>query len=402
MSQHLPLEQLAKRTFRAGAQMVVSVIVVALTTLTAPDTASAIVCNASSFSCPPTGTCIITGTWDIGDGCALDFGTQSIELRGTLQAATTSGAFLITAGSVALKAGKLKSLGTLSEPGGDITVRATGLFSMEGSGPRIETSGTAGGGTIEVTAASLSLSTGLIVSEGGTGATCGDAGDISLKANAGPVTLASTIRANTGGSDCDGGSIRLSGTSVTISGDIDARGGSSASDEAIVIDSQSGDLLIANGAFLRADGTGQPDGEGASGGRIALLSGGNATVNGTISATGNAPDAVAGGVSIAANGNATIGGPINLSGFGTGAGGDLVVVAGGTLKPARSSARTEDQSILAAEAGLSSYGHPVRSRSPATYSAQPPTAAVSSSSAARRHSPDTLQPRALADQGVMS
>ena len=55
MSQHLPLEQLAKRTFRAGAQMVVSVIVVALTTLTAPDTASAIVCNASSFSCPPTG-----------------------------------------------------------------------------------------------------------------------------------------------------------------------------------------------------------------------------------------------------------------------------------------------------------------------------------------------------------
>lgn len=332
MTRRRPSRQFTEHRHHLTRPVVAAASLATLLAFTGARSALATVCDASSFSCPPTGTCIINGTWDIGDGCSLDFGTQPIEVRGTLQAATTSGSFLINAGAVVLKSGKLKSLGTLFEPGGNITIRSSGILSMEGSGPRIDTSGTGGGGAIEVTAATISIATGLIVSEGGTGVACGDAGDITLRATTGLVTVSSTVRANTSGSDCDGGSIHLSGTSVNINGDIDARGGSSASDEAIVVDAQSGDLVIANGASLRADGTGQPDGQGASGGRIALLCGGNVTINGAISATGNAPDAVAGGVSIAASGNATIAGPINLSGSGTGAGGDLTVVAGGTLQ----------------------------------------------------------------------
>ncbi|MBY0275009.1 hypothetical protein K2Z84_06695, partial [Candidatus Binatia bacterium] len=146
--------------------------------------ASAGTCSASAFSCPASGTCIITGTWNIGSDCVLDFGTKAVELKGTFQAETQTGAFEVRAANLTLNGGKLKSLGDTLAPGGAISVVLTGQFLAKGSGPRIDTSGNSGG-PIRISAATIDLQTGTIVADGGTTEDCGDGGIITLEAFAG-------------------------------------------------------------------------------------------------------------------------------------------------------------------------------------------------------------------------
>lgn len=63
-----------------------------------PARSDAAICDASAFGCPATGQCTITGTWSVSDGCTIDFGDRTVELRGTLQAVSLGGSFAVRAG----------------------------------------------------------------------------------------------------------------------------------------------------------------------------------------------------------------------------------------------------------------------------------------------------------------
>lgn len=304
-----------------------------LAILSFPPAASAAVCSAGAFSCPASGTCIITGTWDVGSGCALDFGTQAVELRGTLRSDSVGGSFAITTGSLNLVGGKLRALGNTYIPGGDVTVHVAGAFGMTGTGPRMDVSGNAGGGTISIDAGSINLNQGVIASDGGVGANCGDGGLIDLEAGSGSISVAASVHATTSGGDCLGGSIYAVAPTITISGDLDARGGGSGADDAISLDATFGDLVITSTATLRADGIGQPGGSGAGGGGIALVAdqGSVTTAAASISATGKSPDGPGGDVAILSATSMQVSSPINVSSGGTGEGGTIAIDSGGSL-----------------------------------------------------------------------
>lgn len=115
------------------------------------------------------------------------------------------GSFTVKSSDLTLNAGKLKSVGDTDDAGGDIAVELSGVLTMKGTGPRIDTSGNGGGGTIEVRASSISLTAGVITADGGSGATCGDGGAVEFAAQSGALTTSINIHSTTAGSDCSGG-----------------------------------------------------------------------------------------------------------------------------------------------------------------------------------------------------
>lgn len=308
------------------------IALVGVVTLRPSVSAATTVCSASAFSCPASGTCTITGTWNVGSDCVLDFGQQAVELRGTIQADALSGSFSILAGSLRLFGGKLKSLGNTYSSGGNITVEVSGDFTVTGTGPRIDTSGNGGGGDITVNAATVTIDGGVIAADGGQGGSCGDGGAIDIEAQGGPLVFSTIIHATTPGGDCESGDIFLLGGPVTIAGQIDAHGGGEGSDEAISIESTSGDLVVTSAAWLRADGMGQPAGVGTSGGGIELAADvGNVTVAATVSALGKSPGGAGGDFLVAASGNIEVDARVTLAGGGSGVGGVLDLDADGSI-----------------------------------------------------------------------
>lgn len=307
-----------------------------LATLTAQQsTVDAAICDVSPFNCPVSGTCVISGTWNVADGCLLNFGpTRAVELRGTLQADQSGGSFSIVGGTLALVAGKLRSVASSTVAGGDIDVELVGSFTMSGSGPRIDVSGNAGGGTVTIHAGSgMSLATGVVDTSGGIGIDCGDAGNVDLTSDAGAVYSAVPINAYSGGHDCVGGSINVSGTNVTIEGTLDARGGAEASTEAIFLDATAGHVWVLGSASLKADGTGQDEGVGASGGNIGIVAraGGIVLSGPVVSAGASAPDGQAGSIWISASGDVEISSDLMAKGESSGVGGGIFLEAGETL-----------------------------------------------------------------------
>lgn len=319
-----------------------------------PGAAIAAVCDVSAFNCPSSGTCTITGTWNIDSDCTLDFGARSVELKGTFQASALGGSFVVRATSVTLNAGKLKSIGDLSHGGGDISVLVTNSFTMQGAAPRIDTSGNGGGGTIRVRAVGITLTTGTITADGGSGTTCGPGGGIDLDALTGPLTAAATIRSISSGSDCEGGSILLEGASVYVSGDLDARGGAAASEDAITIMATAGDIVVSGSASLKADGTGQPEGSGADAGAIALsaASGGISLGGALLSLTGNAPDGIGGVLILDATGNIQVTAHVLAYGSSAGSGGALFASTNGNVTLLGDITATGGQTYPDAEGGL--------------------------------------------------
>lgn len=293
----------------------------------------AAICSSSDIPCPPSGLCVVTGTWNIIDGCVLDFGVRDIQLSGTLQADSLSGGFGIRAHDLAVFGGKIRSIGDTYNPGGNIDIELSGLFHMYGTGSRLSVNGNGGGGSLSINAAAISLDAGVIDGEGGIGDNCGDAASVDLEADGGPLTMAATIQAVTGGHDCDGGEVSLTGSSVAISGTIDARGGAVASQDAIVAEATDGDLTVASSAILRADGTGQPPGDGASAGGVSLFAdSGNVIIgSASITATGKSPDGQGGTFAVSAAQNVEIDAGVTLYGGGAGAGGQITIDAGGDL-----------------------------------------------------------------------
>lgn len=290
-------------------------------------------CSSSEIPCPPTGLCTITGTWNIDDDCTLDFGLRDIKLQGILQAQDVGGSFTVVAHDFSVFGGKIRSIGDSDSPGGDLELNLTGAFRMYGTGSRISMNANAGSGTLSITAATISLETGVIDAGGGTGDTCGDAGDVDIEATDGSLTMSASIQAVTGGHDCSGGDVSLTGTSVTISGTIDARGGVAASPNAIYADATTGDLIVGSSAILRADGTGQPPGEGAPGGGVGLFSEeGDVIVNAaSVTATGKSPSGSGGTITISAGQDIEMDARLSMFGGGTGSGGQVFMDAGGDL-----------------------------------------------------------------------
>jgi hypothetical protein len=290
--------------------------------------ASAAICDAAAFSCPNSGTCVITGTWDVGAGCALDFGSRAVEVRGTLQAETRSGAFEIRTGDLTLNGGKLRSLGNTYAPGGAITVVLDGGFTMRGSGPRIDTSGNGGGGPITVSASTIDLQTGVIVADGGTGEDCGQGGLVWLEAFSGPLSASAMIKSTTSGDFCEGGEVALTGASVQISGDVDAHGAAGASDHAIVVVATASDITISGSSVLNASGVGQPFGYGSDGGHVVLDAPlGNVVAAGaSITAWGKSPYG-SGGAFLVGGQDVTISSRVTLQGGSNGVGGEVSVEA---------------------------------------------------------------------------
>ena len=232
--------------------------------------AQAAVCSASAFPCPPIGTCVVTGGWSIGSNCTIDFGARDVEISGTWTADVLSGSYEIRARDLTLNGGKLRSLGNSTNPGGEIGVVLGGTFKTKGSGPTVDTSGNGGGGLIRVIAAAIDLQTGTIRADGGSDQNCGDGGSIGLEAYDGALTSAINVKSTTGGNDCGGGSIAMTGESISVSGDVDAHGGGWASFEAITLTATATNVTVWSAAELNADGIGQPDGVGADGGQIRI------------------------------------------------------------------------------------------------------------------------------------
>ncbi len=279
-----------------------------LLTFGAGSAQAAVICSASSFSCPASGTCTIGGAPTIGNGCLLDFGSRAVQVTGAITAATIGGSFEIRAGSLKLANGKLRSVGDAVTPGGDIEVSVTGAFIMETSATEIRTDGNGGGGSIDITASSIEIRDGRLLADGGSGPDCGDGGSVSLTATSGPVLVsgvATTISAQTTNDECDGGSISVIGSAVTIEGGMNITGGSPGS---IVVLADTGNITLSPTIAIKADGLGDDEGSGTDAGSIQLeADNGNITLSGSVSATGDGAD---------------------------GWGGDIFVLSGGTLQTA--------------------------------------------------------------------
>ncbi|HZR79951.1 MAG TPA: hypothetical protein VFD92_02555 [Candidatus Binatia bacterium] len=324
--------------------------------------AAGAVCDAAAFSCPAVGTCVITGTWNVGSNCILGFGARSVEIRGTLQADSLGGSFSVTASNLTLNAGKLKSLGDTSHAGGSIDVDVTGTFAMNGAGPRVDTSGNGGGGGIALRASAIDLANGVITADGGSGDTCGDGGAIEIDARSGPGSISNTVRTTTGSNDCGGGSITIAGASVTVSGALDAHGGASASDDGIFVHATAGDVVFTSTSSVDVSGTGQPDGFGANAGPLLLVADvGNVSMSAApVALTGRSPDGLGGSIAIEAAGDVSLNSPITLYGGTMGFGGDLVADAGGDLSVAGNVTATGGMTFPYGEGGsvdLSAAGH---------------------------------------------
>ena len=298
-----------------------------------PTPVRAATCSSADFACPPSGTCIVTGTWNVGSGCTLDFAMRDVELKGTIQADVLGGGFEVRAGNLTLNGGKLRSPGNTSTAGGSISVSLVGAFTTMGSGTVIDTSGNGGGGAFSVVASSIDLQTGILRADGGTGEDCGDGGPIFLQAFAGPLSSAIVVKSTAAGNQCLGGDIAMTGSSVAVSGDIDAHGAGAGSPDAIFLFATATDVTVSGGAVLNANGTGQADGYGADGGTVAFLAPlGSVDLGGaSITAWGKSPYGNGGAFYVDAGEDIVVASRVTIQGGVNATGGEVILDARGSL-----------------------------------------------------------------------
>ncbi len=123
-----------------------------------------LVCTAAEIAaaepaCPASGgSCVIAGTYEIGDGCVLDFGTRPVTLAGDLVVGSRSMALL--AGSFTVSPGGMidgRGSGTSfpTNLGGSVSIAAAGDVAVKKSGStngRIDVSGRSAAGLIDIVA----------------------------------------------------------------------------------------------------------------------------------------------------------------------------------------------------------------------------------------------------------
>jgi hypothetical protein len=306
------------------------------------------VCTATEIvnqeaGCAPGPNCTITKDYVISDACTLDFGTRNVTVADSSHLSVPKGTVTIRAGRLTL-GGFIDGLGTglgargamiiiettgnvdvtaagridLSGNGngGDLIVRAGGSVSIAGHVQADFLNRAAGGGLIDIAGLGNFTSSGVISAVGGSDSDGG--GEIDLSAggamilttdldvsglDGGFVTLQAGgalsmhgIEASGGGDAGSGGCIDIgAGGGATITGSIISNGASGTFMSGgcgglICIDGGFGNMAVTAPALISADGA-SPDG---GGGNITVLTRGNATVNGHISARGPAGETCGG------------------------------------------------------------------------------------------------------------
>ncbi len=297
-------------------------LTVATLALAARAEAAAPVCTANDVCAPAANPCTISGTRDVASGCHLDFGTRSVVLTGALQAATPGGSYTVSAGTLSLTAGKIRSTGPTGFAGGNVTVNVAGALVMSGSGPTLDVGGAAGGGNLVVNAGSIDVRTGTVESDGTGSEACG--GAITLRATSGPLLIATPVHA-TGHILCAGGQLDLSGSRVEIASTLNVSGGDYPG--GITVTANTGDITLTSAGALRANGEQIELGDGGDGGPIALIAeSGNVAIQGTITTEGASPEGEAGSIVILSGGTLAVNALLSAQGNGGGSNGGTIEI----------------------------------------------------------------------------
>ena len=336
--------------------------------------------------CPQgSGACSVTKTFQVGDGCVLDFGARALTISGTLD--INSGTVTIVAASLTVVPGGFidgRGNQTAAPDGGMLTIQVTGSLTVQKTSRaagRLDVSGidaagtiviNAGGsvtvagklnadnlsrmgdgGTIRITAAAdiISLANSTISASGGDQAgfgggeidlnaggkvTLGDAIDVSgssggtFNVSAGDAVAMQMANASGTGDGGTGGCVEVqAGTSMQILDQVDTSGSASSTNSGagsggvVCVEAQFGDLTVANDVL--AEGA-APDG---GGGEIDVAAQGSVAVQprATVSARSNGGQGCGGMLSIAPNLAFSSAALLDASG---GAGGGEIDICAGT------------------------------------------------------------------------
>jgi hypothetical protein len=213
---------------------------------------------------------------------------------------------------------------TLSVSGGDLTLRSGRLTIQSRAAVRAQGSASVAGGTIDVSAGFISV-TGRVEASGSPG------GSITIESTGelvvtGVVDVSSRSRAE------DGGSISLSAASITLSGPVTADGGREGTGGDIDISATGSVLISRNVEATGADGGIILVAAGANGGGNLTV-----TSSGRILAEAQADDGSGGDIELSADGDGVIFGHIAMNGLisapggGNGGGGCINVSAAGNI-----------------------------------------------------------------------
>jgi hypothetical protein len=305
-------------------------------------------CVADDICDPTDSPCLIDSDWEIGDGCALDFGAREVRVvsNGRLDAGT--GSVEVYAHALSVDSGELRG-----RDGGSMALWVTDDFILDGVADfhtdlspghvevhaafiwvmgRIELAGrqveTDGGSLLLDSATSIFVDA-AIDAHGGRDA---GGGSVSLLARG---TIDVTVGIDASGGAFDGGLVelraqgplRLGGTPTTVSG-----GGEDGAGGTILL---VGGGLVDVDAALRADGS--AGGDGGYGGTLFVRSRRSTLrIAGTAHARGGGSDGDGGAITLLARDDLQMSSTVDASGQGTGSGGgEVVLSAGGTVSVRR-------------------------------------------------------------------
>ncbi len=327
----------------------------ALTACTAADIV------AQEAGCPGgTGTCSITHSYDIGDGCTLDFGSRIVSIG-------SGGNLKIGSGMMVLKAGKLtvgtggaiEGIGNSAAPndvGGYVQIQVTGDLTISNTSGatagHIDVSGRSSGGTIIIDAGGSVSILGKL--DAGMRIPAADGGTILVTAGLDITsTTLSTITAAGGNSSNGGGDVEFTAgrlidlrtPAIDVSGSDGGNFCAEAGQSAVVSsvnatgegDAGSGgsaNIIAGTGVHLlsklQIDGTAGTDGGGCGGFVCIEADFGNIDVDNNITAEGGPVDGPGGEIGLTAHGaiNIAKAAQVSVRGNGTdGCGGEICIEA---------------------------------------------------------------------------
>jgi cysteine-rich repeat protein len=240
--------------------------------------------------CPTDGSCTVTRTFQIGDGCTLDFGDRDVTIGGGATLDVGGGTMRLVAGSLTVAArAAIEGRGPRAAPddhGGMISIRTTGPVTIARSNLPgvIDVSATRNAGDIDIVAGGGVMIAGGLHADGLSSAAAG--GCISVSSDADVETRAGSVVSAVGGAQSDGGDIDLSASgSLNLAERLDVRGG------------DGGEVNLSAGADIAVQGIlGNATGDSGSGGCTDIAAGGGVQVRDALSFNGtSANDGTTGG-----------------------------------------------------------------------------------------------------------
>ncbi len=283
---------------------------------------------AADPTCPASqATCTISRTYEIGDGCLLDFGSRLVVLTGTLS--VRNGLMTLRAGSLDIaQSGFIDARGNQATPPGDtggfVTIETAGRVRVIG---RIDASGRSQGGTVEITAGGDVLVSGALQASQLTSP--GSGGSIAITSGRDIVAFAGSNVQATGG------------LAFGVGGEVDLDAARNIQLDALLqLQGSDGGVLnaVAGGSVIVSSVNADGNGDTGSGGSLGISAGTRVQLNGPLTANGSASaDQLSGGdggeVDIEALfGDLVVGANVEARGASPdGGGGDISLFAVGTI-----------------------------------------------------------------------